>query len=128
MRMDGMNLEARGLYIPRPVSPCHATLHSSPHSLSLQCCCESAVNPVSHRPEFLTTGDPLFPLQSGFAIFVSQDFRSHICHPSCRHGSRDLHTPCLGISRYWKLSRILSAYRIRYPQSFGRQLGSLQPG
>jgi hypothetical protein len=104
MRMAGMNLEARGLYIPRPV------------------------NPVSHLPEFHDADDPLFPLQSGFTVFVGRDFGSHIHHPSRRHGSRDFHTPCIGISRYWKLSRILSRYRIRYPQSFGRQLGSLQLG
>jgi hypothetical protein len=36
VRMAGMNLEAQGLYVPRPLTPSRFTLHSPPRILSLQ--------------------------------------------------------------------------------------------
>jgi hypothetical protein len=46
--MAGTNLEARGLYIPRPLTPSRFTPHSPPRTLSPQCHCESSA--ISDEP------------------------------------------------------------------------------
>jgi hypothetical protein len=46
--MAGMNLEARGLYIPQPLTPSHFTPHSPLRILSLQRHRESSV--ISDEP------------------------------------------------------------------------------
>jgi hypothetical protein len=72
MRMEGMNLDAWGLYIPRPVSQRHSTPHSSPRSPSLQRNPRAPRSWSSHRPEYLAADRfPPEKLASAPALFCS---------------------------------------------------------